>query len=57
MALLVYVDDILVTGTNSALIQEVKLFLSSQFKIKDLGTLRYFIGIEVARSPQGIYLN
>ncbi|KAH9686538.1 reverse transcriptase Ty1/copia-type domain-containing protein [Citrus sinensis] len=33
------------------------MFLQAQFHIKDLGTLKYFLGIEVARSKQGIFLN
>lgn len=57
VALLVYVDDILVTESDKALTQEVKQFLSTRFKIKDLGPLKYFLGIEVARSSAGIYLN
>lgn len=57
MALLVYVDDILVTGTSNVLITQVKDFLVTQFKIKDLGPLKYFLGLKVARSCKGIYLH
>ena len=56
-ALLVYVDDIVLTGNNYVEIQQVKSFLHNKFKIKDLGSLRYFLGIEVARSPSGIMIN
>lgn len=49
VALLVYVDDILVTGSSPSLILKVKNFLHSQFSLKDLGPLKYFLGIEVAR--------
>lgn len=55
--LLVYVDDILITGSNSTVIQQVKGYLATQFKIKDLGPLRCFLGIEAARSSSDIYLN
>ncbi|CAM8966405.1 unnamed protein product [Rhodiola kirilowii] len=57
LALLVYVDDIVLTGTSNDLIVEVKQFIDSQFRVKDLGLLKYFLGIEVARSPKGIFIN
>ncbi|KAL0411792.1 UNVERIFIED_CONTAM: Retrovirus-related Pol polyprotein from transposon RE1 [Sesamum latifolium] len=52
--LLVYVDDILIAGASEILIQEVKHYLHSLFTIKDLGIAKYFLGLEIARSPQGI---
>lgn len=57
VAVLVYVDDMLITGSSTSLITAVKNFLHSQFQIKDLGPLKYFLGIEVARSSHGFYLN
>ncbi|XP_019158583.1 PREDICTED: uncharacterized protein LOC109155352 [Ipomoea nil] len=56
IALLVYVDDILVAGTNDNQIKELKQMLDSSFKIKDLGKLNYFLGIEAYRTPNGINL-
>lgn len=56
-ALLVYVDDIVLAGNCPAEIQHVKQVLDAKFKIKDLGNLRFFLGLEVARSKQGIFLN
>jgi len=53
---LVYVDDLIITGSSITVINEFKSYLSSCFYMKDLGVLRYFLGIEVARSPAGIYL-
>ncbi|GKU90667.1 hypothetical protein SLEP1_g4634 [Rubroshorea leprosula] len=54
---LVYVDDMVITGSSPQLINQVKEFLFSQFRLKDLGPLKYFLGIEVASSPQGLYLS
>lgn len=56
ITLLVYVDDILLGGTNIAEIEKVTLLLKQQFKIRDLGQPKYFLGVEISRSNQGIYL-
>ncbi|XP_075085021.1 uncharacterized protein LOC142168260 [Nicotiana tabacum] len=53
----VYVDDMLITGSNLALIREAKSFLKYAFTMKDLGELRYFLGIEFARSKQRILMH
>ncbi|XP_075490977.1 uncharacterized protein LOC142529351 [Primulina tabacum] len=55
--LLVYVDDIVITGNHEPSISSLKEYLHPKIKIKDLGTLKYFLGIEVARSKVGICLN
>lgn len=55
--ILVYVDDLLITGSTPTLIEDAKRTLHSHFKMKDLGDLRYFLGIEVMRSKGGILLN
>jgi Reverse transcriptase (RNA-dependent DNA polymerase) len=47
--LVVYVDDIVLTGNDSVEIKRLKASLAKEFEIKDLGELRYFLGIEVAR--------
>lgn len=52
-----YVDDIILTGSSTAEISNIKTFIQSQFKIKDLGHLNYFLGIEIARSKDGIYIH
>ena len=48
--LIVYVDDIVITGSDQDGIQKLKQHLFSQFQTKDLGKLKYFLGIEVAQS-------
>ncbi|XP_031270507.1 uncharacterized protein LOC116128878 [Pistacia vera] len=54
--LLVYVDDIVLTGNNVNMINQTKKMLHSNFRLKDLGMLRYFLGFEVARSVKEISL-
>lgn len=56
-AVLVYVDDVIITGNDNATISHLKSFLNSKFRIKDLGLLKYFLGIEVARSATGLFLS
>ncbi|KAJ9555731.1 hypothetical protein OSB04_010345 [Centaurea solstitialis] len=57
VAVLVYVDDIILAGPSQTLIDEVKIHLSNRFKLKDLGDLKYFLGLEVARSKRGIFVS
>nr|GEW29923.1 ribonuclease H-like domain-containing protein [Tanacetum cinerariifolium] len=57
IALLVYVDDIIITGNNLDEINKFKQFLKTKFMIKDLGKLKYFLGIEVLETPTGVCLN
>nr|GEV59786.1 ribonuclease H-like domain-containing protein [Tanacetum cinerariifolium] len=57
LALLVYVDDIIITGNSVYEIEKFKVFLKSKFMIKDLGKLKYFLGIEVVDTDKGICLN
>ena len=55
--LIVYVDDIVITGSDSKDILSLKSFLHSRFHTKDLGILKYFLGVEVMRSKQRIMLS
>lgn len=55
--LLVYVDELVISGNSSKLIVELKHVLVSSFKMKDLGESKYFLGIEIAKSKMGIFLN
>ena len=54
--LLLYVDDMIITGDDLNGIQELKNFLSQQFEMKDLGHLRYFLGLEITHSTDGLYI-
>lgn len=54
---LIYVDDIIITGNNDKPIQNFILFLYEQFNIKDLGNFKYFLGIKVARTKTEIVIS
>ena len=54
--LLLYVDDIIITGNNSAHIAQLIVALSTIFELKDLGSLNYFLGIQISHSKFGITL-
>ena len=56
LVVLVYVDDLVISGNDSEAIQQFKDYLHRWFHMKDLGKLKYFLGVEVARSPIGIFL-
>ncbi|KAA0033375.1 protein TIC 100 [Cucumis melo var. makuwa] len=55
--LIVYVDDIVLTGDDQTEISQLKQRMGDEFEIKDLGNLKYFLGIEVARSKEGISMS
>ena len=54
LALVIYVDDILLAGNNNKLITHFKEQLDHKFSIKDLGELNYYLGIEFLRNEKGI---
>ncbi|KAG8503713.1 hypothetical protein CXB51_001715 [Gossypium anomalum] len=54
---LVYVDDIIITGTDSQAIDRFVKELDVQFSLKDLGSLGYFLGIKLNYTPHGIFLS
>ena len=56
LSVLVYVDDLIVAWNDSSVIQKFKAYLSTYAHMKDLGVLKYFLGIEVARGPGGFFL-
>ena len=55
--ILLYVDDMIITEDDSAGIYSLQHFLSQHFEMKDLGTLSYFLGLEVTSSSDGYYLS
>ena len=55
--LLIYVDDIVLAGNNLFEIQLITGLLDAAFKIKDLGNIKYFLGLEVARNKSGFHLS
>ncbi|RVW83569.1 Copia protein [Vitis vinifera] len=55
--LIVYVDDIILSGNDMGELQNLKKYLSEEFEVKDLGNLKYFLGMEVARSRKGIVVS
>ncbi|BFG36682.1 hypothetical protein CerSpe_229560 [Prunus speciosa] len=56
-ALIIYVDDMIVTEDDHVEIQSLQKYLASEFEMKSLGDLKYFLGIEVARFKHGIFLS
>lgn len=57
LILLIYADDMIVTGDDGLQIKRMKGFLTSEFELKDLRKLRYFLGIEIVSSKIGLTLN
>ena len=55
--MIIYVDDIIITGDDKEEICTLKEQLSREFEMKDLGRLKYFLGIEVLKSKGGIFIS
>ena len=55
--LIVYVDDMVLTGDDPCEIKALQEYLATKFEMKDLGQLKYFLGIKVARSKHGVLLS
>lgn len=55
--LIIYVDDMVVTKNDSAERNALQSYLSREFEMKDLGALKYFLGIEISRTDNGIFLS
>ena len=57
LILLLYVDDILLTGSSTALVSTFTQLLSSEFVMKDLGQIHHFLGIEIFQTSDGLHLS
>jgi len=55
--LLLYVDDMIITGDDSEYIAFVKACLQEQFLMYDLGPLPYFLGIEISETSAGFFIS
>ena len=55
MLIIIYIDDLIITRDSDVDVRDVKLLLKQKFQM-DFKELRYFLGIEVIRSPSGIQL-
>ncbi|KAJ0474222.1 putative RNA-directed DNA polymerase [Helianthus annuus] len=56
MYLLVYVDDLILTGNDDEILRSFISHLHREFAIKDLGRLNYFLGLEVVHTDTGLFL-
>ena len=57
VAITIYVDDLIIVGDSAIEIDHVKGLLKQEFEMKVLGDLRYFLGIEIIRTSEGIWLS
>jgi hypothetical protein len=55
--LVLYVDDLILTSSDSKLLNHVKTSLKKKFEMTDLGFLHYFLGLQVLQTNEGIFLS
>lgn len=55
--LMIYVDDIVITGSSATEVDEVISQLNLQFSLKDLGSAQLFLGMEITQLNKGVLLN
>ncbi|KAI5323321.1 hypothetical protein L3X38_032393 [Prunus dulcis] len=55
--LIMCVDDMVAIGNDAGEIEELQSYWAKEFEMKDFGAIKYFLGIEVSRSKQGIFLS
>ena len=55
--ILIYVDDIILCGSNNQDVDDIKIALKLEFEIQDLGRLHYIVGIEVCRSSNASFIS
>jgi len=56
LALLIYVDDMILAASDESVLAKLKTYLHSKFHMKDLGVISYFLGLEITPSPKGFFL-
>lgn len=52
----IYVDDLIFAGNDDSLLEEFKQSMKQEFEMTDLGLMRFFLGVEVRQTPDGIHL-
>ena len=52
-----YVDDLIFTSNNSAMVDEFKREMAAELKMTDIGLMSYYLGIEVKQSDEGIFMS
>jgi len=57
LIVILYVDDLIFIGSDDFLIANFKQVMKSEFEMTDLGLLRYFLGIEVKQTENGIFIS
>ena len=52
-----YVDDLMITGEDSSIVQEFTMEMMKEFDMSDLGEMKYFLGLEITQTSEGIFLS
>ena len=55
--IVIYVDDLIITGNNHAFLADTKQKLKAQFEMTDMGLLHFFLGLEIWQHQQGIFVS
>lgn len=55
--IIIWVDDLIIAASNERILNEVKQMLSVKFKMKDLGTLKHFLGIDFSQSDRCVTMS
>ena len=57
LIIVLYVDDLLITGSSASVITNIKTALHKRFSMKDMGLLNFFLGLEIYQSDSGITIS
>jgi len=57
LTIILYMDDLIFMGNDETLVEEFKEAMKREFKMTDLGLLRFFLGIEIQQQEQGIFIS